>query len=79
MRRFSSSRHLSQLAKRGSAIGVHVTHRHRTDDRGHCRGTEIDHIAVFGQNHVLRVHAGLDGDQADSHQMAVFAVDRHGA
>ncbi len=40
---------------------------------------EVDHVAVLGQHHVLRVDTGLDGNQSVGHQMAVFAVDRHGA
>ena len=38
-----------------------------------------DDVAVFGQHDVLRIDAGLDGDHAVGHQVAVFAVDRHGA
>ena len=40
---------------------------------------QIDHIAVFGKHHILRIDARLDRDHAVGHQVTVLAVDRHGA
>ena len=62
----------------GIAINVDVAARHGADDRG-LAVVQVDDVAVFGQHDVLRIDAGLDGDHAVGHQVAVFAVDRHGA
>ena len=60
------------------AVHVHVAARHGADDRG-LTVVQVDDVAILRQHHVLRIDAGLDGDQAVGDQVAVLAVDGHRA